>query len=785
MPSASYADLIGQILDAMRAAGCAPHNPSVVCFGPPKSGSVHRYRVDGDKSGSANGWFIFYDDGIPAGAFGSWKLNLSETWCAKREHELTDAERTQREKHLAAAKAQRTKEQATVRADARRRAVEIWDKARETIDAKHPYLVRKKIPAIGIRQLKDMLLIPVRDSLGALHSLEFIGADGGKKLLTGGAVAQHYCQIGDLSDAPETLLICEGYATGVSLHIASGLPAVVAFNAGNLRPVAASLRLRYPHTVLIVCGDDDRDTPGNPGRRKAEETATSVSGFAIFPLFDGLDFSASANADKKPTDFNDLHGLAGLDQLKAQLQSALTLCQSPHRRRETFESRIDATDNFEELTHDLIRQILDSGLPKATVTHLIKRIAKKVKVPAADLCEQVKQTTTAHGWKAKLRYDDNGNLRLTLSNLAIILDYHPDWRGVLFYDQFSGDILKRRPPPLPHSETGEWADIDSQKTRVWLEEQFDFDGLSTGLVDDAIAVVSDLHSVHVVKERLDPLQWDGKPRLKTWTIRYLGADDTPTHRFVGQAWMVGAVKRIYEPGCRFDNILVLEGRQGIQKSTALAILGGIWHAESITDVGSKDSLQNLRGMWIVEFSELDAISRVESSRMKQHISARCDVYRPSYGKRSIKVQRQNVFAATTNPQQYLKDETGARRFWPVACGHRIDVDALQADLDQLWAEAMHLYRQGEQTWATPEMTYIAEAQEQRFQTDPWEEHVIHYVYDKPKIQVCDVLDHLRVDVPKQTQADKNRVCKILRRLGYTCKLVRKGRFVLREYHKDE
>ena len=779
MASLSLSDLLGQILDAMRAADCAPHDPRTLTFGPPKTGAVHRYRVDGDKPGSANGWFIFYDDGIPAGAFGSWKLNFTETWCAKREHELSEAERARRNQHLAAARAERAKQETVIRAEAKRRAAELWGKSAVTVDAKHPYLLKKRVPAIGLRQLGPALVIPIQDGNGALHSLQFIGGDGRKTFLTGGAISGNSLTLGDPGEQPETLLVCEGYATGASLHCASGLPTACAFNAGNLKPVAASLRLRFPHAVLVVCADDDRRTEGNPGRTKAEEAAANVGGFVIAPLFEGLD------TDAEPTDFNDLHCLAGLPALKAQLADALALCQAPHQRREAFEARIDATDGFEELTHDLIRQILDSGLPRATVTYLVKRIAKKVKVPAADLFEQVKRATTPKGWKARLRYADDGELKPTLANLVTILSQHPDWRNLLFYDLFSGDILKRMPPPFRNATTGVWADADSSKAHVWLEEEFGLDKLTTGLVDEAIMVAADLRTIHVVKEYLEPLHWDGTARLRTWPLRYLGAADTPVHRFVGQAWVIGAVKRVYEPGCKFDNVLVLEGKQGIQKSTALAALGGPWHAESITDAGSKDSLVTLRGMWLVEFAELDALSRVESSRMKQHISSRQDVYRPPYGKRSITVPRQNVFAASCNPEKYLKDETGARRFWPVRCGV-IDIEALIADRDQLWAEALHLYRQGEPCHATADMTYLTEAQDERYQEDPWEEHVMEFVYGKREVLSSAVLyECLRVDLPKQTQADKNRVAKILGRLGYVCRLIKREGKVYRVYRTGE
>lgn len=778
MADLSYSDLTAQILEAMRVAGCAPHDPNVVAL----TGQLIRFRIEGDKAGSKNGWCIFYGDSLPAGAFGSWKTGLSETWCVKPEHELTEAERAQRKQQMDRAKRDRQALEKQVREHARQKAADLWAKAAEAVAAQHPYLLKKQIPAIGIRQLQQQLVIPLRDLNGVLHSLQFIAPEGRKVFITGGAKAGHTCLLGELAEEPDTLLLCEGYATGVSLHCASKLPVLICFDAGNLRPVAAALRLKYPHATLVFCADDDRWNPDAPGyqvgERKAREAADAVGGFVLLPLFDGLDTTA------KPTDYNDLQCLAGLDQLKVQLSNALAVCRSPNKRREAFEVDIDATDDFEALTAILPRRIVESGLPKATVSYLLKRIAKKVKVPLADLHEQVKQATTPSGWKAKLRYDDNGNLKETLANLVHILNHDPAWRGVLVYDQFSGDVLKRRLPPYVTAELGAWADIDSSQARMWIEEQYDLSP-ATLLVDEAVQVVAYLHSMHVIKEYLDPLHWDHKPRLKTLALRYFGAEDTPVHRFVMQAWLVGAVKRIYEPGSKFDNVLVLEGKQGICKSTALAVLGGLWHAESITDVGSKDSLMILRGKWIIEFSEFDALGRVETSRIKQHISASNDVYRPTYGKRTITVQRQNVFAATVNPEKYLRDETGARRFWPIRCGAEINIEALRRDRDQLWAEAMHLYRQGEQTWATLDMTYITEAQDARFIEDPWEEPIMEFTYSKREVLVSSILlDCLRIDLGKQSQADKNRVAKILGRLGYTCKPTKRLGKVYKFYCKD-
>lgn len=776
-PSYSVSDLYAQILNAMRAAGCAPYDPNVITFGPPKTGQVHRYRIEGDKAGSVNGWFIFYDDDIPAGGFGSWKMGGPgdwERWCAKRDHELSTDERARRDQKLATIKAARALTEIQVQADARLRSLDLWGKAAERVKANNGYLTKKQTPDFGLREMRTTLVVPIRDINGTLHALQFIAEDGRKTFITGGAITGNFHGIGTF-DGAEKILLCEGYATGASLHLATQLPVIVAFNAGNLKPVAASARLKWPHAALIVCADEDQWTDGNPGQTKAKAAAEAVGGFVIAPLF--------ANLDGHPTDFNDLHCREGLPALRAQLTNALNACQPAHLQRAAFEQRIDDTTDFEALTGELPRLILASNLPKATVSYLLKRIAAKAKVPVADLKEQLKQTVTPNGWKSKLRYDNDGNLKLMLFNLVTLFNQDPAWRGVLFYDEFSGEILKRALPPVANAALGVWSDLDSEKARVWLEEQYDLSPQSTALVDAAIQVVADLHSVHVVRDYLEPLVWDGKPRLKTWLLRYLGAADTPTHRFVGQAWLCGAVLRAYQPGSKFDNVLVLEGPQGVGKSEALSVLGGAWHCESITDVGSKDSLMNLRGMWIVEFAELDAISRVESARIKQHISAKNDVYRPSYGRRSITVPRQNVFAATCNPDKYLKDETGARRFWPVRCGKTLDLEGLRRDKDQLWAEAVYLWRRGEQTWATLDMTYLTEAQNERFIEDPWEEHVEGFLVQRTEVLIREVLDFLNVEVARQTQSDKNRVAKILRRLGFVCVVERQGKLVLKVYKK--
>jgi len=305
-------DPTGEVLEAMRAAGCEPADPGVIAF----DGRLHRYDVAGDTRGRKNGWFVLFDGPVPAGSFGSWKTEVTQTWRATATVELTPEQRRRERERIEAAQAQRWAEQRRLQARARERAAALWKRARPAVDARHPYLLKKQVPAIGLRQLGDLLVAPVRDGDGALLSLEFLNPEGGKTFLKEGAVAGGHHGLGDPEGA-RTILVCEGYATGASLHRACGLPVAIAFSAGNLFPVASDLHRRYPEAALVIAGDDDRYTTGNPGRRHAEEAARWVNGAAILPDFAGLDPS------RRPTDFNDVQVLGGLARLRRQLETRL------------------------------------------------------------------------------------------------------------------------------------------------------------------------------------------------------------------------------------------------------------------------------------------------------------------------------------------------------------------------------------------------------------------------------------------------------------------------------
>lgn len=267
---------VREFSNALAAAGLAMVKAEIVA-----DGRLHRYRVEGDKAGSENGWYVLHLDAQPFGVFGSWKTRQSETWTAGDRNQMSEADRRALHERMVAARAARDAEQAKIHSAARERAAKLWARAAPAGND-HPYLERKGVRAYGIRQLRGQIVIPLRDVDGELHSLQFIGSDGKKTLLTGGRKRSCYHAIG----RPErALCICEGYATGATIHEATGHATAVAFDAGNLEPVAMALRGKFPRLALVICADNDTSTPGNPGLTAATAAALAVGAAVAVPTF--------------------------------------------------------------------------------------------------------------------------------------------------------------------------------------------------------------------------------------------------------------------------------------------------------------------------------------------------------------------------------------------------------------------------------------------------------------------------------------------------------------------
>lgn len=297
-------EVIDRFTQAMREAGIETEAAIQA------DGQRHRFRVVGDKAGSENGWYVLHMDGVPAGAFGCWKRGVNESWCAKSASNMTDSERKEHIARMEASKRQHEAEQAQLRNECKAKAERLWSSASETVSADHGYLTAKGVKAYGLRQLREALLVPVRADAGGIVGLQFIQPDGTKRFLTGTPKAGSYHRItGDLS----RVLVCEGYATGASLHEATGYAVAIAFDAGNLMPVAKALKEKLPDAVLVLCADDDRATSGNVGMMKAQAAALAVDGLLACPTF-----SDSATG----TDFNDMHQLSGLDAVRGAVEAA-------------------------------------------------------------------------------------------------------------------------------------------------------------------------------------------------------------------------------------------------------------------------------------------------------------------------------------------------------------------------------------------------------------------------------------------------------------------------------
>lgn len=271
-------------------------------------GKIHRFNVNGDKPGSHNGWYVSFGD---AGACGSWKTGETFTWCAKNEKSLSDVERAKLKKQIDEAKKARDEEQRRLHAKAREKAVWICDHSKPV--EKHPYLAAKGLNLSSLRvDDQNRLVIPIRDTAGAIHSLQFINSKGEKKFLFGGAITGHFSTIDGTGD---TLLICEGFSTGLSLHAATGYPVACALNCGNLKPVCKALHKKSPNVKLVVCSEDDYQTDGNPGLTKAREAAEAVGAALAVPKF--------KDQAHRGTDYNDLHQAEGLKTVKRIVEEAL------------------------------------------------------------------------------------------------------------------------------------------------------------------------------------------------------------------------------------------------------------------------------------------------------------------------------------------------------------------------------------------------------------------------------------------------------------------------------
>lgn len=380
----------------------------------------------------------------------------------------------------------------------------------------------------------------------------------------------------------------------------------------------------------------------------------------------------------------------------------------------------------------------------------------------------VVRPSTDEGWREKLQYSEKGGLIVHPFNVALILGNDKRWSGVIAWDSFSSKTRKLRTPPYGGGK-GDWTDLDDIRVALWLADVYGL-RVKTAHVVEAVSAVANDNAYHPVREYLESLEWDGVRRLERWLQDRLGVMDSSYTRKVGKRWLISAVARVCRPGCKADSMLILEGLQGEGKSTAARVLGGEWFMDTSFDLSSKDAYQAIRGKWIVEMAELDSLNKAESTKAKQFVSSPIDTYRESYGRRMLDVPRQSVFIGTTNQDEYLKDDTGNRRYWPVMCT-KVDLEGLRADRDQLWAEALACFRAGDIWWVErDEADVFAAEQDQRYQADMWEDLVVGYLADKhigDTVTGAHLLEHaLNIDPSHWGRPEQMRIGKIMHRMNW-------------------
>lgn len=387
-----------------------------------------------------------------------------------------------------------------------------------------------------------------------------------------------------------------------------------------------------------------------------------------------------------------------------------------------------------------------------------------------------------------LKYGSNKRPLNCLFNVTAVLEQDDEWGGVLGWDAMASQVIKRKPPPFNGGEVGPWSDVDEIRTAVWIADKYDF---NPHVTDVRKAMLSAAHraSFHPVRDYLESLTWDGTPRVLDWACVYLGAtSEGETGQYAlaaGKKWLISAVARVMRPGCKADNVLILEGPQGRLKSSALAVLGSPWFMDTPFNLHDRDRFTHIQGRWIIELAELDGFSRAESSAAKAFFSSSSDVWTPKYIAHAIEVQRQCVFAGTVNLGTYLHDKTGNRRYWPLRIG-TIDLEALKRDRDQLWAEAVHLFNAGEKWWVEPhEFELFALEQHARETPDALEDVIAAFVADKAEGVTMRAILEVGLDIALKdwTPALQARIGHIMSALGWDVERVRKGGERQRIYRK--
>ncbi len=304
----------------------------------------------------------------------------------------------------------------------------------------------------------------------------------------------------------------------------------------------------------------------------------------------------------------------------------------------------------------------------------------------------------ADKWMANLDFDKKGSVKSTARNIIAILENDPQLKNHIWQNLFNGFYYITGGLPWD-PKAAQWNNTDDANLRIYLEDQYGITGKDK--IKDAFVAVATRHRVHPIRDYLNSLQWDGVPRLDRLIIDYVGAEDNELNRIMTRKHFTAAVARVMNPGCKYDYCLIIAGPEGIGKSTLFNVMGGEWFSDSLVTMEGTKGMEQARNGWVIELPELGSIKRSDVEQVKAYITRQVDIYRPAYGSVVEQHPRQCIFCGTTNETYFLKGDTGNRRFWviEVDAKYRKYPDfrsAMIADRDQIWAEAVQRYKDGEE-----------------------------------------------------------------------------------------
>lgn len=749
------------LLNAMDAIDCLPKTGQPILDDVKRnyknhSGKSCTYRLK-DEGGDIIGWFKNHATGD------------FDKYISKVKSKLSKEEQEERKRKMENERRKRDRQLQQDRDEAKAKAQYIWSKS---ISGSHPYLERKGIDCSGARVYRNALVVPAYKDKEIVN-IQFISASGDKRFLKDGILQGSYGAVGK---DKSRIYISEGFATARAIgDIVKPFVSVWAYNAGNLKETAEDVRAKNPDSEIIICADNDqyRFKPKckpsnfeelkddfnnwlewrakglleNIGVFKALEAVKSINAKIIYP-----DFAFDEDGVKnKFTDFDDYSRQYGYDKILSRLDSA-----------------------------DFVTGSIGGEL-NALLSCVVTQIKEADSPPSLSIARHEEE----FNWQELLICDGKGNpVKTSLKNNILFFNHHPRFKGMFKYNEFNHQITVAKCPPWedeaefhPHNLD----DIDISQAAASIE---DF-GMSPDITrtHKAIQVTASNQKFHPAREYFNTLEWDGVPRLDKLTTYYFGADMSDGEEylaFIGKKWMCAAVKRIYKAGAGFHHILVIEGTQGAGKSSALkrlATFGKERHESyftdsvALSDIQSKDTIPKLQGSIIVELAELSGFSKKDDEEIKRWITLDHDLTRLPYERTPKRFDRQFVLAATTNNSDYLKDPTGNRRFWPFDAKN-IDDKAIERDKEQLWAEAVYLYKQGFDIIPTERERELAkEVTSKRMSVDTWEDDVVNAIDGLgfkaiEGFKTHEVMNGMGLGLRDQDYRNSQRVSKIIQTLGY-------------------